>query len=59
MGLLSDDEVRDIRKQISYNVLQPLFEDMGFDVDIDIENGFNINVKCKMVKEYDKQNITH
>lgn len=44
--MLADDDVRDIRKQIS-NVLQPLFEDMGFDVDVDIEDGINI----KMLKK--------
>ena len=43
MGLLmSDEDVRDIRNEISDKFLKPLFKENGFIVDIDTSDGFTI-----------------
>jgi hypothetical protein len=43
MGLLmTDEEVRDIRTEIASKLIKPLFKGNGFDVDVNVENGFTI-----------------
>lgn len=43
MGLLlSDDDVISIRKDIAEGILKPLLKENGFDVDIDVSDGFTI-----------------
>ena len=46
LGLLhSDEEVLEIREQLSEKLLKPLFEANNIDVDIDIGQGFTITPK--------------
>lgn len=43
--LMSDEEVLKIREELSSKLLQPIFKAEGFDVDIDVTNGFEITPK--------------
>ena len=46
IGLLkSDEEVLQIREAIADKIMKPLFENGGFDVDIDCRDGFTITPK--------------
>lgn len=40
--LMTDEDVMDIRTEIADKFIKPLFEENGFDVDVDCYNGFTI-----------------